>query len=108
MATVRNTAGHEVGNKEGIYPTSSDVGADLVAEVIDAVNVVQMGGLGLGILNSGLSDITIAVILVKDDATKYIPVLIPASTQWSGGFFNAVSVAGSTGHLSETTHYLYA
>jgi hypothetical protein len=108
MATVRNKAGHEVGNKEGIYPTRSDKGSDLVEEVVDTVNIVQMGGLGLGILNGGATEITLDVILVGDHSTNPIPIVIPAYTQWSGGFFNAVSADGSTGQLFASTRYLYA
>ena len=108
MATVRNSAGNEVGDKKGIFPTSSIKGSLLSSESVDGESVVRMNGLGIGIYNAGSTDIILSVVLVGNDATNAIPFTIAGGELWQGGFFNAVAVAGSTGHLDSTTHYLYA
>ena len=107
MGTVQNKSNTPIGERDGIYPTHSIDGASLVTEDVDGTSVVVMLGLGLGVHNSGASDITLEIPLVRNDVTNTATVVVIAGTTWSGFFFNGVVVAGSTGHDSATTHYLY-
>ncbi len=62
-----------------------------------------------GIRNQSASDITILIVQVNSDETNTSKIVVPAeSVEITTGLFNAVKVAGSTGHAAETTEYLLA
>lgn len=104
MATVENAKKLQVGNKRGIYPTRSLSGDQLIV----SGGVLIMDGLGVGVYNSGATDIVLNIVLFENDSTNAIEVTVPSKSDWRGGFFNGVVVSGSTGHDSATTHYLYS
>ena len=108
MARIANLKNHAIGDKQGIYPSWSTSGDQITPETVDSVDVIRMAGLGIGIMNSGTSQVTLNVILAGNDASVVLPVVLAPNESWQGGFFNAVAVSGSTGYDSSTTHYLYA
>jgi len=104
MATTQqNVMNVPVGAKKGIYASKQQNGTSVLSEG----GLLVMERLGIGIRNTGATDIVIPVILVDNKTDEPMTVTIPAGERWSDGAFNCVLIAGATGHDSATTYYLY-
>jgi hypothetical protein len=106
MSRVSNLKNHEIGKKEGIYPSRSVRGNLLSEEVFETVDIVKMDGLAMGIFNGGASQIVISVITSNNDVDESMPITLAPNESYQGCFFNSVAVSGSTGHLDATTFYM--
>ncbi len=104
MATTQsNKMNVPVGNKKGIYASKQQDGT----KVTEEGGLLIMERLGIGIRNTGATDIVIPVILVENKTDEPMTVTIPAGERWSDGAFNCVLTLGATGHNLATTYYLY-
>lgn len=107
MARVKNTSGTPVG--AGVDPYGSRMlgGSTYTPEDEQGVSIFRMGRVAIGIRNAGATDITVVVVPIDNDIAETVTITVPANARWSDCRFNAIVVAGSTGHDSATTYYIY-
>ena len=108
MATIPNKRRVPAKNEDPVYAVGSDSGVSLLPVVnIAGVDVLQLDRVGIGIANYSGADVTCVVVPVTNDATNTMTVTVTDGTRWSDAKFNAVVVAGSTGHDGAGVYYLY-
>lgn len=108
MATIPNKRGVPARNEDPVYAVGSDSGDSLLPAVnISGVDVLQLNRVGIGITNYSGADVTCVVVPTTNDVANTMTVTIPDGTRWSDAKFNAVVVAGSTGHDGSGVYYLY-
>ncbi len=106
MSAIKNKFDIPIGHRDP-YGVKMEKGSNITPENEQGESILRMERVAIGIRNAGGSDITIAVIPAQGDIVTPFPIAIAAGERWSDCRFNAVLVAGSTGHDSATTYYIY-
>lgn len=88
------------------YPFGTTLGSDIAPTTQHGASVLLMPKTAIGIYNEGGTAVTCLVVPAGNDHTKPIKAVVNPNDVWRVCSFEAVIVAGSTGHMAATTHYL--